>query len=134
MNIYVTNLTYTTTEDELSQLFEPYGMVESVRIITDRDTGRSRGFGFVDMPNAIEALRRLLSLMGRRWGDGRWPSLRPAPARVGMDGGARGGKHKADDLANIPGDAALWAGATGGAWGGMWRQRRQRTIDDANLY
>jgi hypothetical protein len=48
MNIYVTNLTYTTTEEELSALFEPYGRVESVRIITDRATGRSRGFGFVE--------------------------------------------------------------------------------------
>jgi len=55
MNIYVSNLAYSTTEDELSQLFEPYGTVESVRIITDRVTGRSRGFGFVEMPDATQA-------------------------------------------------------------------------------
>src|SRR4029450_4072024 len=54
MNIYVTNLTYSTTEEELSQLFEPYGIVESARIITDRDTGRSRGFGFVEMHDTTE--------------------------------------------------------------------------------
>ena len=60
MNLYVTNLTYTTTEEELSQLFEPYGIVESVRIITDRDTGRSRGFGFVEMPNTSEGIVNLL--------------------------------------------------------------------------
>src|SRR5262247_3974837 len=64
MNIYVTNLTYTTTEEELSQLFEPYGIVESARIITDRDTGRSRGFGFVEMPDATEAQEAIDGLHG----------------------------------------------------------------------
>ena len=64
MNIYVTNLTYTTTEEELRQLFEPYGIVESARIITDRDTGRSRGFGFVEMPDAAEAQEAIDGLHG----------------------------------------------------------------------
>ena len=64
MNLYVTNLTYTTTEEELSQLFEPYGIVESARIITDRDTGRSRGFGFVEMPDAAEAQEAIDGLHG----------------------------------------------------------------------
>ena len=47
--LYVGNLSFQTTEDDLSNLFEQAGPVESVRIITDRDTGRSRGFGFVEM-------------------------------------------------------------------------------------
>jgi RNA recognition motif-containing protein len=68
MNIYVTNFTYTTTEEELSALFEPYGIVESVRIITDRDTGRSRGFGFVEMPNATEAQAAIDGLNGTSLG------------------------------------------------------------------
>ena len=68
MNIYVTNLTYTTTEEELSQLFEPYGIVESVRIITDRETGRSRGFGFVEMPDATEAQAAIDGLHGTSLG------------------------------------------------------------------
>ena len=68
MNIYVTNLAYTTTEEELSQLFEPYGSVESVRIITDRDTGRSRGFGFVEMPDATEARAAIAGLNGTALG------------------------------------------------------------------
>ena len=55
MNIFVGNLTWTTTEDELAQLFEPFGTVSQARIATDRDTGRSRGFGFVEMPNDAEA-------------------------------------------------------------------------------
>ena len=49
MNIYVSNLAITTTTHDLRQLFEPYGVVDTVRIITDRDTGRCKGFGFVEM-------------------------------------------------------------------------------------
>ena len=55
LNIFVGNLSYTTTEDSLRRLFEQYGEVTSVRIINDRETGRSRGFGFVEMANDDEA-------------------------------------------------------------------------------
>ncbi|MFP4442298.1 MAG: RNA recognition motif domain-containing protein [Spirochaetia bacterium] len=54
-NIYVGNMNYSTSEDDLRDLFEQYGTVESVKIISDRDTGRSKGFGFVEMENAEEA-------------------------------------------------------------------------------
>ena len=70
MNIFVGNLAFSTTEQDLRQLFEPYGTIETVRIMTDRETGRSRGFGFVEMPDnraahsAIEALNGM-SLAGR---------------------------------------------------------------------
>ena len=50
MNIFVGNLAYSATEQALRQLFESYGAVEKIQIITDRDTGRSKGFGFVEMP------------------------------------------------------------------------------------
>ena len=80
MQIYVTNLTYTTTEDELSHLFEPYGIVESVRIITDRDTGRSRGFGFVEMPEATEAQAAMAGI-NRRGVGGRTLSVTEARER-----------------------------------------------------
>jgi cold-inducible RNA-binding protein len=61
MNIYVGNLSYQTTSDELRELFAEHGQVDSAAVIMDRDTGRSRGFGFVEMPDdagrtAIEAL------------------------------------------------------------------------------
>jgi RNA recognition motif-containing protein len=60
MNIYVGNLPYNTTEDDLHSLFGAYGTVSSAKIIMDRDTGRSKGFGFVEMTDggqaAIEAL------------------------------------------------------------------------------
>ncbi|MGD8564447.1 MAG: RNA-binding protein [Desulfarculaceae bacterium] len=60
-NIYVGNLSYNSTEEDLRGLFEQYGDVQSAKVITDRDTGRSRGFGFVEMENdaadaAINAL------------------------------------------------------------------------------
>jgi RNA recognition motif-containing protein len=64
MRIFVGNITFTTTEDELSQLFEPYGLVERVQIITDPYTERSRGFGFVEMPDATEAQAAIAGLQG----------------------------------------------------------------------
>lgn len=61
MNIFVGNLPWSASEDELRDLFEAHGNVDSVRIITDRDTGRSRGFGFVEMDDegAEEAIQAL---------------------------------------------------------------------------
>ena len=55
MNIYVGNLSYNTTEADLREAFSKHGDVSEVRMITDRDTGRSKGFGFVEMPNEEEA-------------------------------------------------------------------------------
>ncbi|MDH4183730.1 MAG: RNA-binding protein [Nitrospinota bacterium] len=52
MNIYVGNLPFSITEDGLRKMFEPYGQIESAKLITDRETGRTRGFGFVEMDNA----------------------------------------------------------------------------------
>ena len=54
MNIYVGNLSYTLEESELQDAFAEFGEVSSVKILTDRETGRSRGFGFVEMPNQAE--------------------------------------------------------------------------------
>ncbi len=62
MRIYVGNLSYQATEDELRQLFEPYGEVAEINVITDRDTGRSRGFAFVEMPNAKEGAAAIEAL------------------------------------------------------------------------
>jgi RNA recognition motif-containing protein len=70
MNIYVSNISYTATDEALQEAFAAHGVVESARIIRDRLSGRSRGFGFVEMPNeeegrkAIEALAGI-ELMGR---------------------------------------------------------------------
>ena len=64
MNIFVGNLAYTATEDDLRQLFEPYGVVDKINIITDRDTGRAKGFGFVEMPDSNAAKTAIAKLQG----------------------------------------------------------------------
>ena len=64
----MSNLSWTTTEDELSRLFESYGEVERAQIITDRETGRSRGFGFVEMPQLTEATAAIEGLNGTALG------------------------------------------------------------------
>ena len=68
MTIFVGNLYWETTEDELEALFVPYGTVERVQILLDRVTGRSRGFGFVEMPNATEAQAAIANLNGASLG------------------------------------------------------------------
>ena len=65
MNIYVGNLSYGMSEDELRQAFSAFGAVASAKILMDRDTGRSRGFGFVEMPNDGEASSAIAQLNGK---------------------------------------------------------------------
>lgn len=65
MNIYVGNLSYGMSEDELREAFAAYGDVSSVKILTDRETGRSRGFGFVEMPNQSEGEAAITQLNGK---------------------------------------------------------------------
>ena len=68
MNIFVGNLAFSTTEHDLRQLFETYGEVEKINIITDRETGRSRGFGFVEMPDSRAAQSAIQGLQGKEVG------------------------------------------------------------------
>ncbi len=68
MNIYVGNLSYGMTESELRDAFAAYGEVDSVKILSDRETGRSRGFGFVEMPNQREAEEAIAQLNGKELG------------------------------------------------------------------
>ena len=65
MNIYCGNIAYTTTEDDLRDLFSTHGEVSAVRVITDRDTGRSKGFGFVEMVDVGEAKQAIEALDGK---------------------------------------------------------------------
>src|SRR5262245_55938548 len=67
MTIFVGNMPWAMIEEDLHQLFNRYGLVASVRIATDRTTGRSRGFGFVEMPNAAEAEAAIAGLNGTPW-------------------------------------------------------------------
>jgi cold-inducible RNA-binding protein len=64
MNIFVGNIAFTASEDDLRQLFEEHGVVDKVHLITDRYTGRSRGFGFVEMPDTDEAQAAITALNG----------------------------------------------------------------------
>jgi RNA recognition motif-containing protein len=82
MRIFVGNLAWTTTEDELHHLFYGYGAVENVQIITDRNTGRSRGFGFVEMPDATAAQAAIDGLQGATLG-GRTLTVNEAHPREG---------------------------------------------------
>lgn len=91
MNIYVSNLSFRLQDDDLREMFEPYGEVESARVIKDRDTGRSRGFGFVEMPNGDEA-NEAMSALNQKDVDGRSISVAEARQREGGGGGnSRGG-------------------------------------------
>ena len=65
MNIYVGNLAGDVTEDDLRQLFEAFGQVESANVVKDRFSGQSRGFGFVDMPSRKEALSAIDGVNGK---------------------------------------------------------------------
>jgi cold-inducible RNA-binding protein len=90
--IYVGNFSFNMTEEELRSLFEPYGKVESATLVTDRDTGRSRGFGFVAMTNDQEAENAMAALNGKESG-GRALTVneaRPQAERGGGGGGFRG--------------------------------------------
>jgi RNA recognition motif-containing protein len=89
MNIYVGNFSYTTTEDELRDLFEAYGAVESVKIINDRDSGRSKGFGFVEMPEKDEALNAIKELHEKEYSGRRLSVNEARPRREGGGGGGR---------------------------------------------
>lgn len=64
MNIFIGNLAFSATDYDLRQLFEPYGAVDTVNIITDRYTGQSRGFGFVEMPDSAAAKAAIEGLQG----------------------------------------------------------------------
>lgn len=91
MNIYVSNINFRATEDGLREAFERFGAVSSVKIITDKHTGRSRGFGFVEMPNDDEAGQAISQLNGYDFLE-RQLSVKQAEARPeGGNGGNRGG-------------------------------------------
>lgn len=90
MNIYVGNISWDMTEDDLKSAFEPHGQVSSVKIITDKFTGRSRGFAFVEMPEKAEAEAAISGLNGKEL-KGREIVVNEARPR---QEGSRGGRGK----------------------------------------
>ena len=87
--LYVGNLSYGVTDSDLQKLFEPHGSVQSAQVIMDRDSGRSKGFGFVEMDNGDEAQAAIDALNGQQI-DGRALTVNEARPREDR-GGARGG-------------------------------------------
>ena len=94
MRLYVGNLAYSVTNETLESLFAQYGAVKSAQVIMDRDTGRSKGFGFVEMNSDQEALAAIEGINGKEH-DGRTLTVneaRPREERGGGGGGGRGGR------------------------------------------
>ena len=91
MNIYVSNLSFNTSDVELNELFSKFGTVSSAKVIMDRESGRSRGFGFVEMPNDDEGKEAMASLNNKEV-EGRAMSVSVAKEREERTGGgSRGG-------------------------------------------
>ncbi|MDZ4822023.1 MAG: RNA-binding protein [Flavobacteriales bacterium] len=95
MNIFVSGLPYSLSSDELSQLFSQHGAVDSAKVVSDRDTGRSRGFGFVEMSSDDEA-RNAISALDQQDVNGRKISVkeaedRPQKKSFGSGSGSGGG-------------------------------------------
>ncbi len=107
MNIYVGNLPFTTTEEELREKASPYGEVSSCTVITDRETGRSRGFGFLEMPNDDEAKALIEGLNGQDMG-GRTLTVNEARPRTERRSGGGG----------YGGGGGGYGGGGGGGYGG----------------
>jgi len=91
MNIYVGNLSFELTAEDLRQAFEAYGEVSSVNIITDKYSGQSRGFGFVEMPDKGDAETAIENLNGKDL-SGREITVNEARPRTDRGGGPRGGQ------------------------------------------
>ncbi len=93
MKLYVGNLSYETSEEDLRKSFQEFGTVQSVTLVTDKYTGRSKGFAFVEMSSREEAQAAMSGLNGKQLGDRtlRVDEARPKPERRGGDRGGRGG-------------------------------------------
>jgi RNA recognition motif-containing protein len=116
-NIFVGNLSFSASEQDLRALFESYGTVERVSIITDRDTGRSRGFAFVEMPDDDQADKAVNALNGAQMG-GR--TLNVNEARPKGDGGGGGGR----SAGGRSGFGGGGGGRSSSGGGGGYRDRR----------
>ena len=89
-NIFVGNLSFSATEDAVRSMFQAYGTIERVSLVTDRNTGQARGFGFVEMTNDAEAERAIAELNGREL-DGRALNVNEARPKEDRGGGGGGG-------------------------------------------
>ncbi|MFK5957024.1 MAG: RNA-binding protein, partial [Planctomycetota bacterium] len=113
-NIYVGNLSYQTDDRELEDLFAPYGDIASARVITDRETGRSKGFGFVEMPDSAQAEAAITALNDTEI-DGRNLRINEArPREERPRGGGGGGGYGGGGGGNRGGGGGGYGGGGGG--------------------
>ncbi|MBK7608949.1 MAG: RNA-binding protein [Saprospiraceae bacterium] len=138
MNIYVANISYSASDDQLEALFAQYGAVKSAKIIMDRMSGRSRGFGFVEMDNDDEAKNAIAALNGQTWmekelnvnearpkedrgprpgGGGGGGGFRPR-REGGYGGGGGGGGYRSGGDRGGSGGGGGYRGGSGGGRGG----------------
>ncbi|MBM4108852.1 MAG: RNA-binding protein, partial [Phycisphaerae bacterium] len=90
--LYVGNLPFSTNDAELRSMFEPHGQVSSAQVVTDRETGRSRGFGFVEMPNDEEATKAIEAMDGNAIGGRPLKVNEAKPREAGGGFGGGGGR------------------------------------------
>ncbi|MEM9887001.1 MAG: RNA-binding protein [Bacteroidota bacterium] len=139
MNIFVAKLDYGITSEELQTAFEEFGVVDSAKVITDRDTGRSKGFGFVEMPNDEEANAAIAELNDSEM-NGRAIVVKQAEDRE-RRGGGRGGYNRGGGGYNRGGGRGGYGGGGGydrnrgggGGYGGG-RDRRDRYDKGGSSY
>ena len=98
-NLFVGNMSFQTTEADLTALFQPFGQIGRIHIVTDREMGRARGFAFVEMPNDAEAAKAIAALDGKELGgrnlrvnEARPKGDRPRSNAGGRTGGGHGGR------------------------------------------
>ena len=124
--LYVGNLAFSATEDDVRGAFEPHGEVESVHLVMDRDTGRSRGFAFVEMADGDQAEQAIAALNGADLG-GRSlvvNEARPRPERSGFGGGGGGGGFGGGGGGGRPDRGGRRGGGGSGGGGGGRREPR----------
>lgn len=104
-NLFVGNMSFQTTESELTELFKPFGQITRIRVVMDRETGRARGFAFVEMPNDEEASKAVAALDGKSVGGRniKVNEARPKGESTGPKFGRPGGRN---------------SGGNGGGYGG----------------
>ncbi len=121
MNIYVGNLPFSVSEDDIRQAFAQYGAVDSVSIIKDKFTNQSRGFAFVEMPNATEAQAAIAGLNGK---DFKGRALTVNEARPRTEGGGGGGGRGGYGGGGGRGGGGGYGGGGGRSGGGGYGDRR----------
>jgi RNA recognition motif-containing protein len=123
MKIYAGNLSYNTKDEDLKQAFEQFGQVDSAVVVTDKIDGRSKGFGFVEMPNNDEAMTAIKEMNGQEL-NGRALKVnesRPKPegegSRGGFGGGSRGGFGGGGNRGGQSGNRGGYSNSRGGSRG-----------------